>query len=29
MQTQDNTSTCYQRGNQRIRWKTSPSPSKR
>jgi len=29
MQIQDNTETCYWRGNQRTRRKTSPSPSKR
>ena len=28
MQTQDNTEMCYRRGNQRIRQKTSPRPSK-
>jgi len=28
MQTQDNTKTCYRRGNRRIRQKTSPRPSK-
>ena len=28
MQTQDNTETCYRRGNQRIRQKTFPRPSK-
>jgi len=28
MQTQDNTETCYQRGNQRTWWKTSPQPFK-
>ena len=28
MQTQDNMPMCYQRGNQRIRRKTSPQPSK-
>ena len=29
MQIQDNTGTCYRRGNQRTRRKTSPPPSKR
>ena len=28
MQTQDNTKTCYWRGNQRIQQKISPQPSK-
>ena len=28
MQTQDNTTMCYRRGNQSIQRKTSPPPSK-
>ena len=28
MQTEENTKTCYRRGNRRTRWKTSPRPSK-